>query len=365
MSWDTIFKESNVSIHVIATGAGASIQKKLWEVPGSSAYLSGASFPYSTEETTELLGFRPESFCSQDTAIDLASAAYMKAYRFGGKKPVGLGVTAAVASDKEHRGQNRFHTCVMTSTHVLLLSWILEKQVGMAARQAHDEIISRESFELLSHAITLGINGAPDDTEEYEDVSARAFHRFLQRRFFTASGERLGNIVKHNHVGLMSGAFNPPHEGHLGAAEAFTEATGKRTVFEITAVPPHKAALSVQECLQRAKLLQGYDRVFSVGNSLYLDKARTYPGMPLVLGADAVVRMLDPKWGVNTKELLREFKELGTKFYVFGRKIDDKFVSGTDIVNNLPDELSKYGYLFNSLEGRWDISSTEIRNKNG
>ena len=69
---------------------------------GSSAYLSGATFPYAPEEQEELLGFMPEHFCSREAAVDLASAAYMKAYRFGGKKPVGVGITASVASEKEH-----------------------------------------------------------------------------------------------------------------------------------------------------------------------------------------------------------------------------------------------------------------------
>src|SRR5208337_2393838 len=105
--WKDKIKELGVNIHVIATGAGADIQNELWAFPGSSAYLSGASFPYAPEEQEELLGFMPEHFASPENAIDLASAAYMKAYKFGGKKPVGLGLTASVASEREHRGEHR------------------------------------------------------------------------------------------------------------------------------------------------------------------------------------------------------------------------------------------------------------------
>ena len=36
-------------------------------------------FPYDGAQTEELLGFKPESFCSEATALDLAMAAYMKA----------------------------------------------------------------------------------------------------------------------------------------------------------------------------------------------------------------------------------------------------------------------------------------------
>src|SRR5271157_5673962 len=118
--WQDQLKAAGVSIHVIATGAGAGFQQKLWEVSGSSAYLSGATFPYSAEEQEELLGFIPEHFCSEEAAIDLASAAYMKAYKFGGKKPVGIGLTASVASEHEHRGDHRLDVCIMTNEKVHL-----------------------------------------------------------------------------------------------------------------------------------------------------------------------------------------------------------------------------------------------------
>src|SRR5271170_7271281 len=117
--WHDKLKEAGVSIHVIATGGGAGLQQELWSVPGSSAYLSGASFPYAPEEQEELLRFMPEHFCSQEAAIDLASAAYMKAYRFGGKKPVGIGLTASVASSVEHRGEHRVFVCIMTDKKIV------------------------------------------------------------------------------------------------------------------------------------------------------------------------------------------------------------------------------------------------------
>src|SRR5277367_5292710 len=114
--WQDNLKEAGINLHVIATGGAAGAQQLLWGVPGSSAYLGGASFPYAPEEQEELLGFMPEHFCSEVAAVDLASAAYMKAYKFGGKKPVGIGITASVASEKEHRGEHRVFTCVISDT---------------------------------------------------------------------------------------------------------------------------------------------------------------------------------------------------------------------------------------------------------
>lgn len=365
MAWDTNLHNAGVSIHVIATGAGAGIQQELWALPGSSSYLSGCSFPYATEETEELLGFRPTSFCSEDTAIDLASAAYMKAFRIGGKDPIGVGVTASVASEREHRGEHRVHICTMTNNNVWVFTHVLDKGVGKEARFADGC-----TCDALAHTMILyTIQGHKN--ERYTDATSRALARFLERPCFAADGQRLAALPDNKKYGLMSGAFNPPHEGHFGAEEAFIGDTGKKLAFEVTAAPPHKEALTVQELLKRAKMLQGHNRLFTTNLPLYLDKARAYPGSPLVLGSDAVLRMLDPKWGVEIGPSLQEFKELGTRFFVMGRNVDNKwpyhgttqFVTALDIVKDLPDALAKYGYMFNHLDGRWDISSSELRNK--
>src|SRR5574339_1281114 len=147
--WKEILKTAGVNIHIIATGAGAGLQQRLWEVPGSSAYLSGCTFPYATEEQEELLGFRPEHFCSEEAAVDLASAAYMKAYKFGGKKQIGLGITASVASEKEHRGEHRVFICCMTEDNVQLFHRTLEKGVGQGKRHEDGERCDTWGFWML------------------------------------------------------------------------------------------------------------------------------------------------------------------------------------------------------------------------
>lgn len=360
MSANSFLKDANISVHVIATGAGAGIQQQLWAVPGCSAYLSGASFPYATEETEELLGFRPKSFCSEDAAIDLASAAYMKAFHLGKKSPVGIGVTATVASATAHRGDNRFHICVMTNDSVRMLSHTLVKGVGEEARAADGMIVDNTTHLVLLDSIH-------NKTAAWAtDVSDRALSRFMERPFFTSSGKRLESLSDPTKYGIMSGAFNPPHEGHFEVAESFSSKAPRKVVFEVTANPPHKSALTVQELLQRAKMLQGHNRLFTSSLPLYLDKARKYPGAAIIMGADAALRMLDPKWGVDVESLLSEFITLGTKFYIMGRMVGDKFTTVRDIMATFAgnDKLLLCGdTLFYHLRGRVDMSSTELRNK--
>jgi nicotinamide mononucleotide (NMN) deamidase PncC len=364
--WQDKLKELGVNIHVAATGGGASLQNKLWSVPGCSAYFSGASFPYSPEEQEEFLGFKPEHFCSEEAAVDLASAAYMKAYKFGGKKPVGVGITASLASVEEHRGDHRFYVCVMTDDKSLLFQKTLAKGKGMIVRKWDGETCDEHAFQLLSDALQLSPEPFLDKLTI--DASELAKTCFWKHPFFTATGKRLDKLPKEGKVALMPGAFNPPHEGHFGAAQSALDECYYRTVFEITADPPHKDALSVQAMLQRAKLLQGQDRLFTQQLPLYIDKARKYPKRPIILGADAMIRLLDPKWGPNIMEMFSEFYDFGTKLLVAGREVNGVFTTCEDI---LSDIHSKYPFkdwasaqiVMKPLKGQWDISSTELRNK--
>lgn len=368
--WFEKIKEANVSVHVIATGGGAGLQQKLWCIPGSSAYLSGATFPYAQEEQQEILGFTPEHYCSPEASIDLASVAYMKAYRFGGKKPVGVGITASVASEKEHRGDHRVHVAVITDDKVLTINKILIKGTGMYTRFWDGERCDELGFDMIYAALDL----LPDSDKlsvanlDYEDATKLARERFLMRPFFTMYGKRHSYLPNDNKFALMPGAFNPPHEGHFGMADSVSNEYNKRTVFEVTANPPHKDALTVQDLLKRSKMLQGRDRFFSIDIPRYLDKARAYPGMPLVLGADAMVRMLDPKWGFDIKSMLHEFNQLKTKLYVAERVIDNQVIHAGNIRelilnNNWLNDEKIITNIIQNLPGNWDISSTEIRNK--
>ncbi len=368
--WLEELKELGVNIHVIATGAGAGIQQNLWSMPGSSAYLSGCSFPYSTEETAELLGFTPENFCSEETAVDLAAAAYMKAYKFGGKKPVGVGMTATVASEKEHRGDNRIHACIITNDDVRTYSLKLEKKIGWDSRLSDGFTADDMFISILTD--TLGLH-CPAEIEHLEHNKAvdLAKIRFFKRPFFTANGKRLAELphndkkyYPYHPYALMPGAFNPPHEGHFGTADAMLIDYGKSVVFEVTAEPPHKEFLTVQQLLQRAKLLQGRDRIFTRKEPLYIDKARSFNGISLVVGADAMLRMLDPKWGVDPQKLLAELNSYHTKLYLVGREIDGKFITINDIIKGLtPNQAALFHYMVMPINGKWDVSSTELRSK--
>lgn len=358
IDWQETLKQAGVSIHVIATGAGAGFIQQLWEVPGSSAYLSGYSFPYAQEEQIELLGFTPEHYCNEDAAVDLASAAYMKAYRFGGKKPIGIGLTASVASEKEHRGDHRVFCCVMTDELVRTYHYNLIKGVGDVVRKLDGASCDDTMFHMLSDVVGLHHKVLCMSATDAQHIAAQ---RFWLRPFFHTNGTRdNGSLI--GKQGLMAGNFNPPHEGHLGMANAFRDQTGWEAVFEVSTDPPHKDAMVVQDMLKRAKMLQGHERIFTRGTAKYIEKSKRFQGHPIIMGGDAGLRLFDPKWGIDPTEVMLAFNNNDNKVYVADRMVDGKLIGDIELAK-MARQLNLGWDPFYHLNGQWDISSTELRNK--
>ncbi len=361
-------------IHIVSTGAGAGLLDLIWSLPGCSSFLMSYSFPYAPGDTEDFLGFKPEKFCSPETALDLAMAAYMKACPSleEGISPesvdvIGLGITASVASSRAHRGDHRVHLAVMTSEHVLAADLTLEKGVGVDARAFDGEQTDMAGLNMLLTA--LGRPVVHDS--RFQDMlpvdrTQQALERFFLRPCFSPTGRRRAELGE----GFMifPGSFLPPHEGHFQMAKAAVAESvlyvprGEvhNTTFCITADPPHKDPLSLADLLARAKLLKGHDCYFTRGDHLYIEKARKLPpGQKFIIGADTVLRMLDPKWGPKVGPMLEEFKQLRTTFLVFGRQIDGKFTTMSEIWQQVPASYDLS--CFHSVRGRWDVSSTEAR----
>jgi hypothetical protein len=111
--------------------------------------------------------------------------------------------------------------------------------------------------------------------------------------------------------------------------------------------------------LQRAKLLRGTDRLFTNGLPLYLDKSNRFPERPFIIGADALLRMIDPKWGPQPHQLMCDLSNNDTLLLVVGRMVGDRFVTAEEAIAAVPESATRF--LLQPLVGRWDVSSTQLR----
>ena len=358
-------------IFTVCTGGGAGLQGDLWSVPGSSNFLVGSAFPYAKEATVDFLGFEPDKFCHEDTAIHLAMEAYQRAWIPEGAPAIGLGLTASVASTREHRGDHRVFAACVTQTECMMAKVVVPKGVGYDQRDLDGFICDYIGLNLIFDATRQAqvwharIPAAVLDGLGVTRILDQKLQDLLyERPYFAVDGTRHAKPPEdHNH---FPGAFNPPHAGHFGMAKTVDEFSGRRTLFCVTADSPHKDELTVPELLQRVKMLKGRPVLLTRGDPLYLDKAKQHPGTSFIIGADAFKRMFNPKWGVDPETLTKAFWDQGgpqvgqPAFYVLGRERDGVWIDPKEVCAHLGSNL-----VFQPIPGRWDISSTEVRKAAG
>lgn len=371
-------------VFVYATGAGAGIQKHIWEIPGCSNFLIGSGFPYESDTTSRYLGVTPEKFVSIDTALELAMAAYLQAAK-AGTKSIGIGLTASVASTSEHRGAHRIAVASVSETECL--SWGVKIPKGFGSEQrCIDGCIADElgivallrAAGIYTDASNMTIPYAAENesdcmTYKPAEVSDIAKDLLKNNSCFLSSGKRMPESdIKNNEFIFYPGSFNPFHYGHENAANAIRQAGAKKfgecrdVMYTTTVDSVHKAPLTVSQMLDKVSLMRGRNFCLTFNDPLFIDKARRHPGAWFGLGADTLLRMLDDKWGYSVPEMLDELHLLGTKLFIVGRLVEGKYTTLADILlSGKIRHPSNYKDMFIDVPGRWDISSTELRNKNG
>jgi nicotinic acid mononucleotide adenylyltransferase len=361
-----ILLETKSLLHVSATGAGPTLQKEVWSTPGCSAYFIGCFIPYRRTQLHSFLGHEPDdSYVDLSVAIDMASASYMRASEAKVVEnidghPVGLGITAAVASNRMPHGEHRAHIVAITKDRVVHRPVLLPKSEGREAREYHDALIATAALKLLTDAL------AGTDIEGC--VEKEALERFYLYPIFHTNGTRRKASEAREREIYLPATLNPIHDGHRtmcrAAEDTFSPAAGRvKASYLVSSVSPHKGRLSVQDMLFKAGMLRAErwkkeSRMveFTHDEPLFLDKARKRPGSVFLIGADTMQRMLDPKWGPDIPAMLLELKNLGVKFLVMDRLVDDKLLTCRNVPVPWP-----HGDLFDPLAGRVDISSSELR----
>ena len=188
---------------------------------------------------------------------------------------------------------------------------------------------------------------------------------------------------------VFPGSFNPLHQGHEGLADVVQNYIQKNKTssrnneevpvfFEISAMHPDKGLLEKQDLLKRIDQFIKKDKNVIISRApLYVDKARNYPNSILAVGADTMIRILDPKYQKDLLDkdkinsMINDLKIMlnhNVSFIVAGRKDNktNEYLTCNNIINNSKklNISSKLLSIFEELpeeEFRVDISSTEIR----
>lgn len=406
------FRRSNWRFVVSISGGGSAFISDYLALPGASGTFLEAIVPYSQEATDAFLGFRPENYCSERTARQLAAQARARAVELtelaarSDAPVVGIGVAASLASDRPKKGAHRVYCAVQTRGAVFSAELNLTKDARTRAQEerlAADFILSV----LLFAASTVESGGIepwrerraaltpqtdeplfPTDEASISwaaldelgvqllDSELAALRRFQGRidriRANDATEKELrGDVwlsVDAPPRALYPGSFNPPHAGHIEIARLAAERLETPVELEISARNVDKPPIDALELTRRLDALEKIAPDLPVWLSKaprYIEKALVFPNASFIMGTDTILRLADPKYADASTErrdaILVKLQELHVSICVFARKVEGKIIPIEELERELPEPLIEICDFVPEDVFLNDASSTEIR----
>ena len=367
---------SSGKLVIAVAGGGTGAIAALARRPGASRTLLHAVVPYSEESMRAYLGYEPRSLCSKETAADIARRSRdLGLSRFPelAATLVGVGVTAALTTDRPRRGRNR---CFVSITGA---SVDINREIDL-----RDDSRSRVDEETLVDGIVLNCIAeafAVTDRiqldlfpgERVEDSvlgTAYWYERLTHSRVGSFRQDERGRLSEGPVPAgaVLPGSFDPLHRGHVELARAAADILDTEVGYELSVSNVDKPVIGLDELERRLSQFTGVGEVLVTSAPTFVEKARILPKRVFVIGADTAPRVVDCKYyGGSRSEMLAALDELsgaGCMFLVAGRS------GGPGVFRSLADvEIPvEYRHMFEAIpESRYrvDISSTELRERAG
>lgn len=363
-------------VMMVTAGAGTQALAWLLGVAGASRTLLEALIPYDEASFDSFLGRAPEQYVALQTAGLLAGRAVTRARQlFPGDEPViGLACSATIVTDRPKLGQHRAHVATWTAEKVIRYSLHLHK--GARDRYGEEEMVSRLLINVLAEAYDLDyrlsliqVEGDSLLGDQHDIVRAASLLYQSESDYFSIMADgclSYDSLVAPGNegMGLLSGSFNPLHDGHMALAEAASLMLGAPVIFELAAVNADKPMLSRTDMLGRLLQFAGQRQILVSNAPTFIAKARLFPGTTFVLGFDTAVRVLQPRfYNDSSQEMsvaLTEIRDRGCRFLVAGR-LDNRgrFQDASNLP--VPDAFRDLFKPIPSAFFRRDISSTQLR----
>lgn len=391
-------KQAGNRFVITTTGGAFSSGYYLMSRPGASSSVVQLNGPYAQEATVKFMEEPTESFASLKTANELSITSLKQCRDLLHKDIqkytlIGVGVTAALATNRWLKGDHRMHFVITTNINRFTFSLNLYK--GSPPDQETPEKLFRtrsQEDELCGKLVIFGIAyickiipltffdtliqenflNIMDKYDFHNEVFNNPIQRLLHSKIpeisdlrhevvnsiLVVDGKFFVNPPLKNIV-MLPGSFNPMHDGHITALQSACELNHTDGIFEMSVVNVDKPPLSFDDIIARISTFNSKPVVLT-NAPLFTDKDKLFPGVSYVIGVDTVIRLINPKYTNGDSDLMIEnilkMTFNNTKFYVLPRLFgsariskdfplklkDDELLRLTNIMPYIPNILQKY-----------------------
>ena len=343
---------SNWSGVCYLTGGGSLLLSELLCEPGASATLLNAGVPYSYQALARLLGHAPTQACSKVTARNLAMRAFTDAQKFKPDHDVfGLGITASLHTSRPKRGTIRAYIALQTLCRSQLTS---VEFPNVSTRLEQETLLANVAVGKLCWG--LGLTSDPFPTYATQTAVARSSHQRLYETEPIALGVRC--------KAYLPGAFNPVHEGHRRMHSLAQEILDCEVQYELSIKNADKLPLDYFDLNERVGQFEAGELVITNLPYFYLKAkhlGRSH-GVTFVVGIDTFARILEPKFyegDTRLDDVIQYFVTSKTNFLVFGRTVEDKFMTLDDL--SIPASLLPHCRQVESSRFQCNLASSTLR----
>jgi len=380
--------------------------------PEASSCILDVNFPYSRGSLKEYVGsdfIEDESFSSASMAEKLAKHALRHAVRAAAGTEgfeasmktdlLGIGFAGSLATNRDRKGEDKCFLCVRAldgyeavhskrfqrgkSTRVeqdaiasmLVVQGFLE---GSGVKTNLEVQIERDFVSEASSVVTRERRANLGMSAQLESWFSKVEKRSHDHLWFWPGSPQLSlwgsdiDLSKQRKL-MLSGSFNPLHDGHkqlVEKAQLHCRTRKFQPIFELAVTNVDKGEIVIEDVEQRIKQFAAVGPVVITNASKFVDKARILPNTTFLIGYDTAIRLVDPKYYNNSEEdmnsSLLEMILIGSDFIVAGRFDDqkDEFLTLEEMIDSIPSGLRSAFSGLSESEFRVDLSSSELRKRN-
>ncbi|TGC07887.1 hypothetical protein [Methanolobus halotolerans] len=358
---------SKYRIVLSVTGGGSGAIFELLRHGKGSATLLEALVPYGKNALKYLIGREPDSYCSEETAREMAMASFERALKLCNKEGstntgniIGIGVSCKLLRGEDER-YGRKHEVHIASQSFLQTTATCLTLLENRSREEEEDIVSLLIIYRIAQLCKIESNGIrsllmiPEFgyiTNKIAEVSPDIGY-LLVNTLLQEEAEKISlgisNLPGNNtsHPGMIfAGSFNPFHKKHAEIARTAFKKCGFPVCLEISLANVDKTPIDFISLKYRLHSLEEYmseefmGDVYLTNTPLFEGKATLFLGCCFLIGTDTLNRIFNEKYyreGETKESLLGYFKARKVHFLVFQRKdvdfdIDDDIRSICEVV---------------------------------